>query len=203
MKRKIQKEDIYSLLKSKLAPVYQARVDLVEKADSQYFSSPAGQAELLNMALISQYVKKLSSDDELKRIHDNYFSTLFFHENQENFLGPLRNAHWNIDFNQQNFRRLIHNFAEDAGVDEFYNAMEEIPVQKAPINRHGDVKNWEEMKHSQVLTAPICSYYLDGEWQPVRKIEQNQIDTYCNERLAQVVRKNLNIIFNQKHQYNH
>lgn len=203
MERKLQKENTYSLLKSKLAPVYQARVDIVEKADPQYFSSSVGQAELLNMALISQYVKKLSSDYELKKIHDDYFSTLCFHENQEDFLAPLRNAHWNIDFNQQNFRRLVHTFAEDAGVDEFYNAMEEIPPQKAPINHHGDIKNWEEMKHSQVLAAPIRSYYLNGERQPVRKIEQHRIDSYCNERLVQVVRKNLNIIFNQKHQYNH
>lgn len=202
-KRKMQKEDIQKTLENKLAPVYKARVELVKQTDEGYFSSAAGEAELLNMALISQYVKKLNSDDELKKIHDNYFSTLFFHENQESLLAPLRQAGWNIDFNQQNFRRLIHHFAEDAGVDEFYNAMEEIPVQKAPINRHGDVKNWEEMKHSQVLTASIGSYYLNGEWQPVRKIEQNKINSYCNERLVQVVHKNLNIVFTQKRQYNY
>jgi len=194
---------MYTLLKSKLAPVYQARVELIEKTDSQYFSSDEGQAELLNMALISQYVKKLPSDIELKKIHDDYFSTVFFHDNQEHLLAPLRQAGWNIDFNQMNFRRLIHHFAEDVGVDEFYNAMEEIPAQKAPINRHGDVKNWEEMKHSQVLTEPIGSYYLDGQWQPVREISKNLIDSYCHERLSEVVRKNLNIVFAQKRQYNY
>lgn len=199
----MQKEDIQKILESKLAPVYKARVELVKQTDEGYFSSAAGEAELLNMALISQYVKKLNSDDELKKIHDNYFSTLFFHENQESLLAPLRQAGWNIDFNQQNFRRLIHHFAEDAGVDEFYNAMEGIPVQKAPISRHGDVKNWEEMKHSQVLSAPVGSYYSSGELQPLKHISQHQIDTYCMESMAKAVRKNLNIISTKRCQYDY
>lgn len=192
----MQKESIYQVLRDKLAPVYQARVELVEKTDSQFFASATGQAELLNMALISQYMKKLSSDRELKRIHDEYFSTMFFHENQESLLAPLRTAGWNIDFNQQNFRRLVHHFAEDVGLDEFYNAMEEIPAEKAPINRLGEIKNWAEMKHSQVLSAPIKAYYFNGEDYGMQHISQSLIDSYCDEHLpAKTAENHLNFAF--------
>ena len=179
-----KKENIRTSLKNMLAPVYRKRFDLVEQTDSGYFKSATGEAELLNMALISQYVKKLSSDYELKRIHDDYFSTMFFHENQENFLAPLRMSGWNIDFNQQNFRSLVHNFAEDAGVDEFYNSIEKIPSHKAPIDRFGEIKNWEDMKHSQILSAPIHSYYAHGEFHGAQDISQQQINSYCDKHLS-------------------
>lgn len=181
----MQKEDIHNILKNKLAPVYQARFDLVNQADDRYFKSATGEAELLNMALVSLYVKKLSSDDELKRIHDDYFSTMFFHDNQESLLAPLRRSSWNIDFNQQNFHRLVHHFAEDAGVDGFYNALNELPSFKAPITRFGEVKNWEEMKHSQVLSAPISAYYFNGNDYPVQHITQEQVDSFCAKRLSE------------------
>lgn len=179
----MEKKRIYDIFKEKLAPIYKDRLELVNQIDDRYFQSATGEAELLNMVLISIYLKKLSSDDELRRLHDDYFSTMYFHEGQERQLAPLRKAGWNIDFNQQNFHRLLHRFAEDAGVDGFYNALNEIPVSKAPINRIGEVKDWEEMKHSQVLSAPINAYYFKGEAYSVQHIEQKQIDSYCAKHI--------------------
>ena len=181
---KMQKEEIHNILKNKLAPIYLARFDIVSQTDDKYFQSATGEAELLNMALISQYVKKLSSDDELKRIHDDYFSTMFFYDNQESLLAPIRKSSWNIDFNQQNFHRLLHHFAEDAGVDKFYNALNEVPPSRAPITRFGEVKNWDEMKHSQVLSASIGAYYFNGDSYPVQHVTQENIDLYCAKQLS-------------------
>ena len=198
----MEKTKIRDILKKKLAPVYQARMELVDGVDSQYFSSASGEAELLNMALISMYMKELPSDDGLKKIHDESFFTACFHENQSPLLEVLRESGWNMDFSPQNFWRLVHNFAEDAGVDDFYNALEEIPLKKAPINRIGDIKNWEEMKHSQVLSAPVEPYYAHGVLQPLQHISQHQIDKYCMESMAKTLKRNMKIIFSQKPQYN-
>jgi len=179
-KMNITKDDIRRLLMKGLAPVYQARVEIVNSIDSDYYQSATGEAELLNMALISSHVKKLPSTRDLKHIHDDYFSTTRFHEGKEKLRALLREKNWNIDFNQQSFRRLFHRFAEDAGVDDFYNAIERVEKERAPIDRFGNIKSWTEMKHSQVLSAPIPAYSFENDLRVVRKIDSLDVKSFCD-----------------------
>ena len=189
----INKKEIEKILIDKLCPVYQERFCLVQSIDSLFYHSTSGEAELLNMALISDFVKRLPSDMALKRIHDDYFSTLAIHSGCENFLRSIRKSGWNIDFNQQNFRRLIHYFAQDAGVDSFYNAIDSVDYKNAPIDRFGNIKNWEDMKHSQVLFADIPHYYINGTSHIKQRIAPEKVLNFCNQQKNKLAQTTLNI----------
>ena len=178
----MNKNEIKQALIKSLAPIYKARVDFIDTIDPNFYRSSQGEAEILNMALISAHFKKLSSERELKRIHDDYFSTVRLREGKKKLLNLLRENNWNVDFDQHGFRKLIHHFAEDAGVDDFYNAIELTPKEKAPIDRFGNIKNWNEMQHSQVLSAPIKAYYFEDTSQSVRKISQDEVSAFCKKQ---------------------
>jgi len=180
----MDKSQILQTLVEQLAPVFKARYELVNMVDSDFYRSAAGQAELLNMALISQEAKNFSDESVLKKHHDDYFSTMMFHTGKEDFLAPIRKAGWNIDFNQHDFRELIHHFAQDAGVDTFYNAVDLKPGQSAPINFKGEVKDWDEMKHSSILFSKIPHYWKNHESRAPQQIDALKIDSFCNKQKA-------------------
>ncbi|MBQ7659797.1 MAG: hypothetical protein IJS26_03530 [Alphaproteobacteria bacterium] len=180
----MDKAQILQTLVDQLAPVFKARYDFVNTIDADFYRSAVGQAELLNMALISQKAKNFSDESVLKKLHDDYFSTMFFHSDKEDFLAPIRQAGWNIDFNQHDFRKLIHHFAQDAGVDAFYNAVDLKPNQYAPINFRGEIKNWDEMKHSSILFSEIPHYWKNRQSHKPQQIDELKLADFCNNQRA-------------------
>ena len=171
-----------------LMPAFRARYKIVRRTDPFFFKSEVGEAELLSMALISHRLRKHHKQnpitkEELDEAWSHEITPKAFYDEGAYLISQAHIAEYPVDYDKMTAQlmNLFDNLAKDVGLDPLYNRFDMKPTDTPPIDANACILDWERMKNSALMKAPIPAYQIGLRQRETQKIRQDSlIDFYCN-----------------------
>ncbi|MBR2300097.1 MAG: hypothetical protein IJ870_05960 [Alphaproteobacteria bacterium] len=172
-----------------LMPAFKARYKVVRRVDRNFYKSQIGEADLLSMALISHRVRKHFTShpitkEELNKAYTYEENADTFYDEGSKILSLSHEFKYPVEYEKLNkqLMALFDLFAQDAGLDPLYNAFD-LKNANPPIDQNACIKDWEGMKKSALLSAPVPAYELGVRKVPEQEILPEFLNAFCNEQI--------------------
>ncbi len=172
-----------------LMPAFRARYKVVRRIDKDFYKSETGEADLLSMALISHRVRKRLTPhpitkEELDNAYTHEENADEFYTEGSKILSLAYEVDYPVDYEKLNkqLMDLFVQFSQDAGLDPIYTAFD-LNGKKPPVDQNACIKDWEGMKKSALLSAPIPAYELGGKSRPEQEVSADVLNAFCDDQI--------------------
>ena len=183
--------DFLNELEQTLMPAFRARYDLVRQFDKNFFGDEVGKIDLMAMALISNRIRKHKQN--AMSIHD--VDDAYTHEQNGDLFykeGPHLMSHaylaeYPSDYDRitERLMKLFDCFAKDLGLDPIYAHFDKPSFVQPPFTANGIIRNFDDMKHSVLLSTEIPAYSLHSE----QTIPEKFIADFCEQEKEKFLKK--------------